>query len=222
MMAATMLSYAFFTFKHSAWQWVERLGGPGLVVIGIIDSSVIPFPGGMDFFTILLAMSHRAPWWYCALMATIGSLIGSYLTYRVGHKGGEETLEKKFSGRQAKKIYAMFEKRGFLTVAFGSIAPPPVPAVPFFLASGVLQYPLRKFLAAVLLGRSIRYAAMTYLGSIYGRAVFHWMHHYYRPVLYSLLGLVAVGAMAGLYYWRRFRRLKGSKATISKHAHKAA
>jgi membrane protein YqaA with SNARE-associated domain len=221
-MAETILSYAIFTFKHTAWHWIQRLGGPGLIVVGVIDSSVIPFPGGMDFFTILLAMSRREPWWYYAIMATIGSVIGSYLTYRVGLQGGRETLEKKFSGRQAKKIYAMFEKRGFLTVTFGAIAPPPVPAVPFFLAPGVLKYPLKKFLAAVVVGRSIRYAVMAYLGSIYGRAVFHWMHHYYRPILYGLLGLVVVGALVGLYYWRRFRRHKDRKAANSEPVHKAA
>ncbi len=225
MMAGTMLSYAFFTFKHTAWHWIQRLGGPGLIVVGIVDSSVIPFPGGMDFFTILLAISHREPWWYYATMATIGSVIGSYFTYRVGLKGGEETLEKKISGRRAKKIYAMFEKRGFLTVVLGSIAPPPVPVVPFFVAPGILKYPLRKFLAAVLLGRAVRYSLMAYLGSIYGGAVFHWMHRYYGPIRYTLLGLIAVGATVGLYYWWRSRRHKGGKerkAANSKHTRRAA
>ncbi len=118
-MTGTMLSYVIFTFQHTAWHWIQRLGGPGLIIVGVVDSSVIPFPGGMDFFTILLAMSHHEPWWYYAIMATVGSVIGSYFTYRVGLKGGEETLEKRFSGPQAKKIYAIFEKRGFPAVALG-------------------------------------------------------------------------------------------------------
>ncbi len=214
--------YAAFSLKHTVWHWVQKLGGPGLVVVGIVDSSVIPFPGGMDFFTILLAMTHRDLWWYYALMATIGSVIGSYFTYRVGEKGGEETLEKKISKKRAQKVYKMFEKRGFLTVAIGSAAPPPVPVVPFFVAPGVLKYPLKKFLLAVLIGRSIRYALMAYLGSIYGRVVFHWLHHYYKPVLYTLLGLVVVGALVGLYYWRRFKKRKKKESANSEPAHKAA
>ncbi len=200
---------------------IRRLGGPGLIAVGIIDNSVIPFPGGMDFFTILLSMSHRDLWWYYAIMATIGSVFGSYFTYRVGEKGGEETLEKKISKRRAKKVYRMFEKRGFLTVAVGCILPPPVPISPFFLAPGILKYPLKKFLLAVTVGRSIRYTAVAYLGSIYGRTVFHWMHHYYRPVLYTLLGLAVVGALVGLYYWRRFQHKK-REAANSEPAQKAA
>lgn len=214
--------YAAVTLKHTAWHWIRTLGGPGLVVVGIIDSSIIPFPGGMDFFTILLSMSHRDLWWYYALMATIGSLIGSYLTYRVGEKGGEETLEKKISKKRAEKVYKMFERRGFLTVAIGSVLPPPVPVSPFFLAPGVLKYPLKNFFLAVALGRIVRYSALAYLGSIYGHVVFHWLYRYYKPILYVLLSLVVIGGLAGLYYWRRFQQHKKREAAEPQPVRKVA
>ena len=57
-----MLPYALFTVKNLAWQWMQKLGGPGLIAVGLIDNSVVPFPGGMDFFTILLSMSHHQLW----------------------------------------------------------------------------------------------------------------------------------------------------------------
>ena len=41
-----MLAYATFTLKHAASHWVHKLGGIGLIGVGIVDSSVIPFPGG--------------------------------------------------------------------------------------------------------------------------------------------------------------------------------
>lgn len=217
-----MLPYAIFSLKHIAWHWIQKLGGPGLIAVGIIDSSVIPFPGGMDFFTILLSMSHRDLWWYYAIMATIGSLLGGYLTYRVGEKGGEETLEKKISKKRAEKVYKMFEKRGFMTVAIGSVLPPPVPISPFFVAPGVLKYPLKKFFLAVLIGRSIRYSAMAYLGSIYGRSVFHWMYRYYRPLLYGLIALAVVGGFVGLYYWKRVQHRKKREVGEAAPTRKAA
>jgi membrane protein YqaA with SNARE-associated domain len=217
-----MLPYAIFTLKHAAWHWIRTLGGPGLIIVGIIDNSVIPFPGGMDFFTILLSMSHRDLWWYYAIMATIGSLVGGYFTYRMGQKGGKETLEKKVSKKRAEKVYAMFEKRGFLTVVIGALLPPPVPISPFFLAPGVLKYPLKNFLLAVALGRIIRYSALAYLASIYGHAVFHSMYRYYQPILYLLLSLVVVGALAGLYYWRRFQQQKKREARGLAPSRKAA
>jgi membrane protein YqaA with SNARE-associated domain len=198
-------TYATFALKRVAWSVIQRLGGPGLIAVGLIDNSVIPFPGGMDFFTILLSMSRPHLWWYYAIMATVGSVIGGYLTYRMGAKGGEETLEKKISKRRAEKVYRMFEKYGAWTIVIGSVLPPPVPISPFFVAPGALKYPLKKFLGAVFVGRSIRYAVVAYLGSIYGSRVFHWMYRYYRPILYTLLALLVVGGLVGLFYWRRSR-----------------
>lgn len=217
-----MLPFAIFSLKHIAWHWIQKLGGPGLIAVGIIDSSVIPFPGGMDFFTILLSMTHRELWWYYAIMATIGSVIGGYFTYRVGEKGGEETLEKKISKKRAEKVYKSFEKRGFLTIAVGAALPPPVPIAPFFVAPGALKYPLKKFFLAVILGRSIRYSAMAYLGSIYGRRVFHWMYRYYKPLLYALLSLVVIGALVALYYWRRSKQHRKPEAGETAPTRKAA
>jgi len=217
-----MHPYAFFTFKSLAWQWIQRLGGPGLVVVGLIDNSVIPVPGGMDFFTILLSMSHHELWWYYAIMATVGSVIGGYLTYRVGEKGGEETLEKKVSKPRAEKIHKMFEKHGFLSIVVGAVLPPPVPIAPFFLAPGAMKYPLKKFLAAVVIGRSARYATVAYLASIYGRTVLRGMYRYYRPLMYALLALLVVGGVVGLYYWKRYKQNKKREAKDATPAPKAA
>lgn len=63
------------------WRWVLRLGGPGLIVVGLVDNSVIPLPGGMDFFVILLTGHHREWWPYYGAFATAGAVIGGYLNF---------------------------------------------------------------------------------------------------------------------------------------------
>jgi membrane protein YqaA with SNARE-associated domain len=214
--------FAAFTVKKALWLWVQRLGGPGLVLLGLVDNSVIPTPGGMDVFTILLAMSHREWWWYYALMATVGSVIGSYLTYRMGEKGGEETLDKKLSKKRAVKFRAIFKKYGFWAIVVGCVTPPPMPIAPFFLLPGAMKYPLKKFFTAVALGRAVRYFLFAYLGSIYGRTVFHWLFRYYRPALYTLITLAVIGGLAALYYWRRSTRLKQQNRAGKQPVHKAA
>jgi hypothetical protein len=32
----------------SIWLWLHRLGGPGLILLGLADNSAIPLPGSMD------------------------------------------------------------------------------------------------------------------------------------------------------------------------------
>ncbi len=79
--------------KKSALRWLINLGGPSLILLGLVDNSVIPLPGSTDVVTILLAAHHPDLWVYYAIMATAGALIGGYLTYRMARKGGKETLE---------------------------------------------------------------------------------------------------------------------------------
>jgi hypothetical protein len=34
------------------WAWLERLGGLGLILLGVLDNSPFPVPGSMDALTV--------------------------------------------------------------------------------------------------------------------------------------------------------------------------
>jgi membrane protein YqaA with SNARE-associated domain len=197
---------AVITLKRSLLHLVRRLGGPGLIALGLLDNSVIPLPGSMDAATVLLSAARHEPWWYYAIMATIGGVIGGYLTYRLGLKGGEGTLEKRLSKKRAAQAILIFRRYGFWSVAVSAVSPPPVPIVPVLIAAGALRYPRNKFLGALTLGRGVRYLLLAYLGDLYGRQILRWLGEYYRPLLYVLIGGAVIGSLAGFYYWRRYQR----------------
>lgn len=188
-----------------AWKWLLRFGGPGLIVVGLIDNSVIPIPGGMDVSVILLTAHHREWWPYYGAMATAGAVLGGYMTYRLSRKGGKAALEKKIGKRQAGKIYKKFEKGGFSTVFIASILPPPFPMVPVLMAAGVLQYSRKQFLAALTLGRGVRFFLLAFLANLYGTAIVGWLGRYYKPLLYILISLAVVGAIGALVYFKWYR-----------------
>ena len=135
-------------------------------------------------------------------MATIGAVIGGYITYGLARKGGKPALEHRVSKRKAAKIYQRFERWGFGAVAVPALLPPPFPLVPFLLAAGALQYPRKKFLAALTLGRAIRFTILAALGAVYGRHVTRFFSRYYKPALAVLIGLAIVGGVLSLigYY----------------------
>jgi membrane protein YqaA with SNARE-associated domain len=189
--------------KKSTLSWLIHLGGPSLILLGLVDNSVIPLPGSTDVVTILLAAHHREPWIYYAIMATVGALIGGYLTYRMAREGGKETLEKRFSKRKVNKVYAIFERWGFAAVAIPAILPPPFPIVPMLLAAGALQYPTRKFLTALAVGRGLRFTVLAYLGAHYGRSILKFFDQYYWPVLIALVAFSVLGGLYGLYEYKR-------------------
>jgi membrane protein YqaA with SNARE-associated domain len=188
------------------WRWLLRLGGPGLIVLGIADNSAIPLTGSMDVLTIWLAASHRQLWPYYALMATIGAVIGGYMTYSLGRKGGKEAIEKKLNKKKAEKIFAKFKRWGFSSVALGAILPPPFPLVPVLLAAGALQYPKKKFVGALALGRGIRYSIVAGLGALYGKAIVHFFSRYYKPALFVLIGVAVLGGILSLLKYLQSRR----------------
>ena len=191
--------------SNPLWTWLQRFGGPGLILLGILDSSVIPLPGSMDVVVILLA-AHNRPWWpYYGLMATIGEIVGGFLTYGLGEKGEEETLEKKIGKRKAQKLYANFRNRGFFTIALGSVIPPPFPMSPLLLAAGALHYPRKKFLASLSLGRAVRFFGVAYLAHVYGKNIIGWLSKYYHPLLYALIAVACLGGIGALVYFKWYR-----------------
>jgi membrane protein YqaA with SNARE-associated domain len=193
----------------SLGSWLERLGGVGLILLGLADNSVVPMPGSMDALTIVLS-AHQKSWWpYYAIMATIGGIVGAYVTYGLGFKSGEQALEKKLPKKKAERIYKLFKKYGFWSLFVPGLLPPPVPYSPFLIVAGALKYPKRYFLVAVGLARAIRYSLLAWLGSMYSKQIFGFFHNYYRPMLWTVVALGVIGGMAALYWtWKRKRQGK--------------
>lgn len=207
------------------WKWVYRLGGIGLILLGLADNSVIPLPGSMDAFTILLSARHRDWWPYYGAMATIGSVLGGFLTYRLARKGGKETLEKKVGKRRAEKVYKKFGKHGWFWVTLGAMLPPPFPIVPFLMAAGALQYPLKKFTAALTAGRAVRFFTVAFVGQLYGRHIIKFFSQYYQPMLYFVIGVGVLAGVGALLYWKWYLPRKKSQqqnAPAPEPQHKAA
>ena len=190
----------------SIWRQLRHLGGVGLVLLGVADNSVVPLTGSMDVLTIWLAARHREPWSYYALMATMGAVIGGYITYSLARKGGKEALERKLSKRTAAKVYKAFERWGFGAVAIPALLPPPFPFVPFLLAAGAMQYSRKKFLAALTLGRGVRYSIVAGLGFLYGTHILRFFDRYYKSALAILIGLAVIGAIVTLLQYFRYKK----------------
>jgi membrane protein YqaA with SNARE-associated domain len=201
-----------FLIATSVWTRLRHLGGVGLILLGLADSSVVPLTGSMDVLTIYLAARHRTLWWYYAAMATIGAVVGGYITYSLARKGGKEAFERKLSKQKAQKLFNRFERWGFGAVALPALLPPPFPIVPFLLAAGTLQYSRKKFVAALALGRAVRFTIVAGLGAIYGPHIVRFFSRYYKPALILLIGLAVAGGVLALiqYYWHKNRTVRDS------------
>src|SRR5579884_2192433 len=123
------------TTARSLKQWIYQLGGLGFIPLGLLDNSVIPLPGSMDVLTIFLAARKEQLWLYYAAMATAGSVIGGFVTYRLARKGGKETLARRFSPSELEKVYKICARWGLGAIAIPALLPPPMPMLPFLFAA---------------------------------------------------------------------------------------
>lgn len=211
MLTRQILELAAPTIARSLRRWIFGLGGLGFIPLGLLDSSVIPIPGSMDVLTIVLSARNQEFWPYYALMATIGSVLGGYVTYRLARKGGKETLERKFPARTLEKVYKIFAQWGFGAIAITAVLPPPAPMVAFVFAAGAMQYSVKKFLFALALGRAVRYSLLAFLAARYGRHVLRVISQHGHPVLIAIIGLIAA-VMAALIFIIVSKRKKQARS----------
>ena len=177
----------------------RHLGALGLFFLAILDSTPIPTLGGPDILMAILAASHRNPWYEYAAVATAGSVIGAYLTFRVARTAGAAYINSKFGAGRVSTGLKLFHKWGTGALAASSAVPFPFPTSMFFAAAGVSNYPLTRYLAIVSVGRAVRYSIIAIVADLYGRRfVRHFVNVLRHPAQYwgwLLLFAVLTAAM---------------------------
>ena len=144
-------------------EWASELGGVGLFIIALLDSSFLSFPQVNDLLIIVLSTKYPERMPYYAAMTTIGSLIGCFLLYGVARRGGEVFLRKRLKGRYVDRAITLYQRHGLLAVVVPALLPPPVPFKVFVLLAGAAAVSPVRFGLAVGIGRGIRYFGQGYL-----------------------------------------------------------
>jgi membrane protein YqaA with SNARE-associated domain len=152
--------------------WLTHLGALGLFSIAVVDSSVIPLPipGSTDLLLLWL-VAHRGDPWLLVPLAVAGSILGGYTTWHIGRRGGEAALRHYVPARLLGRIVGWVERHRILAVFLPALLPPPIPLLPFALASGALGVSRTRFLVVFGAARSLRYSFVAWLGVVYGRSV---------------------------------------------------
>jgi len=193
---------------------VSHVGALGLFFMAALDSSPIPTFGGPDILIAILSARHAEPWYYYATVATLGSMVGAYLTYRAAHTAGSDYLQKKFGRRRVTRFLALFEEWGTGGLALSSAVPFPFPTSALFAAAGVLNYSLRKFMVVVAVCRSARYATIGLIAFLYGRQFLRVLRHPGQYFGWFLAIMVALAALIVTAVWMRRRFAAAEESSV--------
>ncbi len=192
--------------------WILHFGAFGVFAVSFVDASPIPLPipGSTDVLILILGAQGEWPW-LLALAGVAGSVLGGYVTWATGKKGGEAMLNHTMQKRQRwrERIARWMKGHGIRTVVIATLLPPPIPLLPFLLAAGALGVTRRQLLLALALGRSIRYGAEAALSVVYGHQILHLWRHYLSGwsniIIYCFIGIVVASVLFGIWKYRRSR-----------------
>jgi membrane protein YqaA with SNARE-associated domain len=154
-----------------------HLGALGLFFIAIIDSSPLPTFGGPDILTAILAGRQTNPWYEYAAVATAGSVLGAYFTFRIARKAGSAYLHSKFGSRKVDGLLHVFQKWGTGALVASTAIPFPFPTSVLFAAAGASNYRTGKFLTVVAICRGARYTLVAIIADRYGRHFVRVLSH---------------------------------------------
>jgi membrane protein YqaA with SNARE-associated domain len=168
--------------------------GLGLFGIACFDSSLLSLPEIND--ALLLYFGARFPEraFYYALMTMLGSVTGASLLYGLARWQGFSFLEKRFPKGRIQSVFELVRRYGAFAVLLPSILPPPFPFKIFVLSSGALGLSVPRFVAAMVVGRTLRYFGEAWLAVRYGDEALGYLHANTANVLIGVL-VVAVGAV---------------------------
>jgi membrane protein YqaA with SNARE-associated domain len=201
----TQLLIAFF--------W--HLGGPGLLLLGILDSSFLFAPLGNDLLVVAMTAHYRSvpKMVYYAGMSTIGSVLGCLLVDVILRRAGESGLEHYLPRKRIGYIKAKVEKNAVWALAVASIAPPPFPFTPFVMAAAALQYPRARLLAVTGVARMVRFTALGVLALLFGHDILRWAQSpLVQVVLIGLIVLCTVGSAISVAGW--VKRSRGERQPV--------
>jgi membrane protein YqaA with SNARE-associated domain len=182
----------------------ESLGGPGIFVTAFLDSSFLSLPLINDVLVVMMVTRHPAWMPYYATMATLGSIAGCYVLYRVAGKGSEAFLQRRLGEGKVERALRLYRKHGLLALMVPALLPPPAPFKLFVLAAGVARVRPSSFVAAIAVARGLRYLVLGALAATYGEAARDVMGTHGRVAALWLVALIMV-AVACRWLWTRFR-----------------
>jgi membrane protein YqaA with SNARE-associated domain len=183
-----------------------KFGGPGLLVLGILDSSFLFAPLGNDLLVVALTVSNHdvLKMFYYAAMSTLGSILGVLLVDLALRRAGENGLERHLPRKRIDYFKRKMKKNAAWALVVASIAPPPFPFTPFVMAAAALQYPRKRLLLVTGAARMVRFTSIGILALHFGKRLLGW------ALQAAIIGLVVVcvaSSVISAWGWiRRSRR----------------
>jgi membrane protein DedA with SNARE-associated domain len=194
--------------------WIGISGYSGLIVLMALESMVAPLPSEAVMpFAGFLIFEGRFTFHEVIFFSTVGSIIGSVISYYAGMYGGRPFVTRfgrylLLDSHDLEFTEKFFNKYGDKTIFFSRF----IPVVRHLISipAGVGEMKFGKFLLYTTIGAALWNSFLAYAGF---RLKSHWeaIRHYSQTIDILVLILLLVGLTYFIY--RHIKRLNQKKST---------
>lgn len=188
---------------------IETTGYAGILFLSAVESANIPVPSEIVVpFGGFLAGEGKFTLLGIVLAATLGNLLGSWISYEVAFWGGRPVLERwgkwvlitRHDLDLADRLFARF---GSLIILVGRM----LPVVRTFISfpAGVARMPRLKFLSYTFAGSLPWNFVLAYAGLVVGEQ-WHSLKQYFHTFDWLIGGVIVVGG--AWWVWRHVKLLR--------------
>lgn len=188
---------------------ISALGYTGVFILMIMESMIFPVPSELVLpFAGFLAAEGTFNIWLAILAASIGSLVGSLLSYAIGKYGGKAFVSRYgkyflLDEHDLERTHNWFTKRGDRTIFIARF----IPIVRHLISipAGIGNMNLKRFCVYTFIGATMWNAFLIYLGYILGQ---NWdkVKNYTEPI--SILVIILLIILGVIMIYRHIKHKK--------------
>lgn len=192
-------------------QWVIAIIGflsyGGVFVLMLVESCGVPMPSEVIMpFSGFLVAKGELNFWLVVVIGAVGNLVGSWLAYFIGYKGGRPLIEKYgkyilISHHDLDLADRWFAKFGDWMVFIGRLLPVVRTYISF--PAGIAKMNLKRFSIYTLVGALLWSALFAWLGVKMGD---NWELIRQKLHDFDMAILVLILLSIGVYVWRHVRK----------------
>ena len=134
---------------------VREYGLIGIFLASAIGSTIfVPLSAELTFPILVAAQVNRLA---ILVAATVGALLGTLVNYWLGYRG-VSIADKYLRKEDLEKAHKIMNRYGWVGVMVALAVPVPLPIDPLTILCGITRMDLKEFIAAVVVGKAIKYA----------------------------------------------------------------
>lgn len=181
---------------------ISTSGYLGVFLLMAAESTMIPLPSELVMpFAGYLAYTGKFNFLFVILIAGLGTVFGSLVSYYIGEYGGEPFLEKYgkyllINKKDLEWTHKWFTNYGEKTIFISRF----IPVVRHLISipAGIAEMNIKRFTIFTFLGGFLWNTFLAYLGYLLGQ---NWtlVHHYTKPLSHVVVVLLIAGVVFFVY-----------------------